>query len=380
MRLERHILVELFFNFAFASAAIYFVASIFIVIQVFFAGNLPMLSAATVAPLLLLTRSELLTPCAFLLGVVFTYGRFSAELEYMATQACGIHPFRMLAPVVFMGLALTFVQWGILSYVMPTILVRADTIVDELALRGFEQIEPGRTELDAKGFYMSWARRSGMAFEDVVVDMKARVSGDGGNEELAIVRGHAERVEVVLEPSVIRFWLYGLQTGDRGYAPRIKRVSVTIPKDKLRDSSTFRPKPEFFTSDVLLALGIRMGHVAEQLRGAEEGSVEARGAKRARDESRRDLYAFQRRAAWSFAPLLLGLLGAPIAIWIRRGTRLSALVLAFGVFLLVYFPLAKIGGDALVDVESIPIGVCAWLATGVSGVLVGILNFRLARR
>lgn len=382
MRLERHILQELVGNFLFSAVAIFFVAGLLTVIQVFFASDLPMVSAITTVPLLLLARSEILLPCAFLFGVVFTYGRYSAEFEYMATQACGVHPFRSLTPVLVLGLLLTAGQLALLSYAIPGILLRADRITEMLAAQVLENFEPSRTEFEAKraGFYMSWARRNGLAFEDVVLDANpggAEVNGaapQGGG-----LHGRADRVEVVFEPGAMRLWVFGFQTSGKGVRAKLDRFSISIPREKLLGGDAVRARPDFLASDALLALSIRFRWQAMRLAG-EAGELPALARERNEREGRRMGYAFHRRAAWAFAPLVLGLLGAPIAIWFRRGTRLGALLLAFGVFLLVYFPLGKIGGDGLSEVGAVPVWASAWLATGVCAAIIGAFLFRIARR
>lgn len=381
VRLERHILQELVSNSLFAAAALYFIAGVILSIQVYFAKDLPMISAVTAAPILLYSRSELLTPCAFLTGVVFTYGRLGAELEYMATQACGVHPLRVVAPVALLGLTLTGIQWWSASYAIPDLLVRSDRLTQKLTKEVLTRFEPGRNEFEVPqaGFYMSWQKRKGLAFEDVVIDARGQVDGSTTSAPEGTVRGRAKRVEVSFEPQVLRLWIYGLQTPQRGSQLRVEKLSLALRLDKLGQSSTFVAKPEYFTSDALFTAALRRGTLGRIPTEPEdrEGSI-ARSKDRA--QAHHFFYAFHRRAAWAFASLVLGLVGAPVALFFRRGTRLGGLVVAFGIFLLVYFPLARIGGEGLSAKESVPFWVSAWMATAVSSVVALVLLARLARR
>jgi hypothetical protein len=355
------------------------VAGVILAIQVFFVRDLPMISAVTAAPILLFARSELLTPCAFLTGVVFTYGRLGAELEYMATQACGIHPFRVLAPVAFVGLVLTGAQWWIASYGVPDLLVRSDRLTEALTKEALMKIEPTRNEFELReaGLYMSWGNRNGLALEDVVIDFKGRPdtsSAPGGSG----LRGWAKRVELVFEPQVLRIWIYGFRSAQRGGRGEFDKGSISFKLDKLRQTSAFHAKADLMPTDALLAAALRRRWLGMSRVDAE--SRDATAAARDRGQAHQYFYTLYRRAAWSFASLLLGLLGAPIALWFRKGTRLGGLVVAFAVFLLVYFPLARIAGDGLSTRESIPVWLSAWGASFVSIVLVCAFAFRLSRR
>jgi LPS export ABC transporter permease LptF/LPS export ABC transporter permease LptG len=53
-------------------------------------------------------------PIALLIGLLIAFGRFSADRESVALQACGISIFRMLRPVAFVATA----AWAVTSYVM----------------------------------------------------------------------------------------------------------------------------------------------------------------------------------------------------------------------------------------------------------------------
>lgn len=381
MRLERHILKELFSNFLFAAAALYFVAGVLIAIQVFFVGDLPMSSAVTAAPILLLGRAELLTPCAFLTGVVFTYGRLSAELEYMATQACGVHPFRITAPILAAGLLLTSLQLWISNHVVPQMLLSADRVALKVTSDALLNLEPGRTEFEAKqaGFYMSWRNRNGSVFEDVVIDARAKSDAAPSDGNATMIRGRAKQVKIEFEPQAIRFWIYGFQSAQKSFQFSAERFSIALPVSLLGTAASFHAKTDFLKTDVLISLALRHGEYAKWLRATGDPSDRAWG-NRLRTDSHRYAFNAQRRAAWAFAPLLLGMLGAPIAIWFRRGTRLGGLVVAFGVFLLIYFPFARIGGDGLAEVVNVPTWISAWMATVVSLILACVFFFRLARR
>ena len=57
--------------------------------------------------LLLPSSLSLTIPMSVLLGILIGFGRLSADREFVALQACGVSPFRLLRPVAFVALVAT---------------------------------------------------------------------------------------------------------------------------------------------------------------------------------------------------------------------------------------------------------------------------------
>ncbi len=362
-----HVLRELLASVLFAATAIYFVVSFGVVIQTLMTQQLSLASVLTLTPFLLLALSELLTPLAFLVGVLFTYGRLAADNEYLASQACGVHPIRMLLPVVAVGLAIAAGQVWVLGTAIPAISLRKDGWARDFTIEAIRTIPPSVTQFTAPkiGFYMSWARREGLVFEDVQIDYREHV-------------GRAERVRVVSGSDAMRLEFTGFQMLDEKGSMRAGRLTLEFRYSEFGETPRFRDKEEFQSSDELVALALRAGARRAEAQADPASPLVARAERDGRLE-RKATYIVHRRAAWAVTALLFGLVGAPIAIWLRRGTRLAALVFGLGICFVLFFPLSKLG-DAL-DMNRIgPPWADAWLATAVLAAVASAFVFRLVRR
>ncbi|MFN0206458.1 MAG: LptF/LptG family permease [Planctomycetota bacterium] len=412
MRLERFLLRELIVNFLFAMIVIYSIATIGTVIQLFTHREVPLLISLTFAPMALLSRSELLTPFAFLVAVLFTYGRISAENEYLATQACGIHPFRILAPVLLTGLLLSALQSYLLAFVVPNLWIARDRIFDDLASQSIMNLDSGRNEIDIPEIrlYLSWQRREGAVLEDVYIDFRGGSKGEGAasksgetaskpgdvtietgdpasatnpvhdksNDDKSVLQGFAERLEIVNEPLTYRLVFTGFHAGEKRSFGQAS-FSILLEKLALRNKSNFRDRREFMTSDELVGIARRADRRLTLLSKNSKDPAEKKRYEYDFKESRVNWYEFERRIAWSFASLLFGMIGAPIAIWLKRGTRLFAIVAALGIVFILYFPLTK-AGDALIQKQHIPVALCAWPASALLAILSCAFFYRLVRR
>lgn len=423
MRLERHILRELLQNFLFATAVVYFVMTIGLVVQLFSSREVPFQYSLTLAPVALLMRSELLTPLAFLVAVLFTYGRISAENEYLATQACGIHPLRLVSPVILTGLILSAIQAWILSFAVPNLWLSREQIIERVAVAALTSLEPSRTEFEAPnvGFYMTWKRREGLYFEDVFLDYKGNLKKRDTDEEESpvashpvvtesnpasskpaasnpanvsvkpassappqaiedsIMKGMAKSVELVQEPERLRFIFRGFRTIGNGATYEAGRVDLLLnTKSAFGQDSSFPSRPEFLTSDRLVDQAVRADDRYSSKRMA--GALPARASNDPdMKASRKYWYEAERRVAWSLASVLFGMLGVPVAIWLKRGTRLSAMLASLGILFLLYYPLSK-AGDGLAGTSSVPIPACAFGGTAVTAAVAAFFLFRLVRR
>lgn len=410
MRLERHILKELFLNFVFTTIVLHFVATVGVVIQLFTTQRVPIQVSLLLAPIALLARSDLLIPLCFLVAVLFTYGRISAENEYVATQACGVHPARTLGPMILIGLLISLAQAWVLSFALPNLWLQRNRILDKAALEMIANIEPSQNEFEAKqvGFRMTWKRHDGFYFEDVFLDIQGapgdRESGGAANapgksaesrpessvasapakdedrdEPKPLLKGAAKSVEVFYEQESIRFRIRGFRTAMRNSTYELGSFDFILNNSTLSDGGTFRARPEFLTSDVLVELALRADRRVAAAPAAAQGTTERRLIEFDKNSSRRYWYEMMKRSAWSFAALLFGFLGAPLAIWLRRGTRLAAVAVALGILFLLYFPLSKVG-DALIAKPNVPVWICAFMATLVASVISGAFYYKLVRR
>ena len=69
--------------------------------------------------LILPTLLETTLPMAFLLGILYGCGRLSRDSETLAFKACGVGPFRLLAPVALVAVAVSVLTLGSSIFVRP---------------------------------------------------------------------------------------------------------------------------------------------------------------------------------------------------------------------------------------------------------------------
>ncbi len=129
-----------------------------------------------------------LASLGFLLGLVSTFGRLSADKEWTAMLMAGIHPARLFLPGFLLAAGLGFVTHRLLAEVSPRWKLEQGNFRVGALLEGFKTLAPGRTELDFGRFYLGAVARDGLAF----VDVQIRVPRAEGEEDLALVARRAE--------------------------------------------------------------------------------------------------------------------------------------------------------------------------------------------
>jgi hypothetical protein len=271
-------------------------------------------------------------------------------------------------------------------------------LAQELLLEQIRHLDPGKNEYKVPGstFYMRWRHREGLRFEHVVLKHDA-----AEGSKTPSINGIADVVTITFDDPDdaskppdrrgISFAIQGLQSTEgkvevENFTLLFAYASIY---EHMNADSGFEAKLRFLRTDEIVSAAVRAGWRAKlwdpsETNGAESESASAPAKSKAagnpwKVERRRNLVEVNRRAAWSMCALLFGLFGAPIALWLRRGTRLAAIVVALGIVFIVYFPLAKLG-DALADVPCVPYWVAPWIATTVLAAMTGGLLFRLCRR
>src|SRR5262245_20251061 len=77
------------------------------------AGKTGILLVIQYLAVLLPVRSIEIFPVAALLATLFSLGNLSHRREIIAAMAVGIHPWRLVQPLIWMGLALSMFAWGL---------------------------------------------------------------------------------------------------------------------------------------------------------------------------------------------------------------------------------------------------------------------------
>jgi lipopolysaccharide export system permease protein len=268
-------------------------------------------------------------PIAFLFGVMAGIGRLAGDAEVTAMAACGLGLRSLLLPVLSLGVLVSAATAVLLIEVEPAARLRLRRVLEDVAARG-EMLRPGQfVNLAGRVVYVQ-RRDEGNRLSGVLV-------ADRSNPERPFVIAaetgwfhfDRDRQEIVLE----------LERGDLHLDPR--------PRDDLEHRriafEAFRyavdATPILEKERVLKAAEMSLRELGQHLADAESGTLppEAR-------ELDPNVYRvhIQRRLALPLAPLVLALLGVPLALRPTRGARSSGTLLCIAL-LVAYYTLLTVG-------------------------------------
>lgn len=338
LRLQRYLLAELLASFALVLllvTGIFLAASLLQVLHRF--PSLSVLALLESTPLFLGMALPVTTPLAFLIACLLSYGRFADDNEFLAFQMGGISPRHAAAPAICAAACISLGTVGLLCDVNP---ILRGTMKSVMRGQVKEQVErmrsSGATNVRLENMEMSWKDRDGEWYRDVFLTYTTEVTpADGGEKVKTTRQARADRAQVKLTdetPMRLKVTLVGGRIPGTNDTVEVGKQDVYIDLDDERHDT--KSKDEMRASE----LYYRMARL-EPLLGRVHESPEW-------DSWRKYAGEYWRRVAIGLAPLALALLGVPLGLIARRGSRAQALVLALFVALPVYYPLL-LWGDAL---------------------------------
>jgi lipopolysaccharide export system permease protein len=351
--LQRYILRELLGSFAFAFCSLLAVCLVGTSFQVFrtFPG-LGFQILATTLPVATGTMASWITLVASSTSSTLVYARLSAENEITAMRTCGIHTGRILAPALLLGLILVGACYPLNEYVVPWTrhnqrrLFRASTLsVLQRPPAGNQDFRIGNTRityLDFQDGRMNSPRITKVKGLKLVMDY---------NAESGIILTEERPLRIVLTKP--RGW----QLNDKGQEEQFSAesdVSVEVSTEEYDTAPRQNlDKPSWELWD--LAFKSRNPAVRNPI-----------------------LMILHTRYAASLAPLLFVLVGMPVGILVRRGSRLAGLGAAlppFLVYLVSYFIFQGLG-----DKNRVPPLIAAYTPDFLLAALAFALQWGIARR
>jgi lipopolysaccharide export LptBFGC system permease protein LptF len=301
MILQRYILRELVQHFVFAFTAVMGVSLLGTTFQVFrtFEGlglvlllKIAPLAVGYVAPWALLVASAT--------AATLVYGRMSAENEITAMKASGIGVVRILAPAFLFSLGLCVAGYGLAEHVTPWARHTKRTSAREAMFEVLKAPPPGIQRFNISAYKLSY------------LDFK-----DGRLEKPSLLRFADEKL--LME--------YHAPSGQIHVAGRAVKIVMSRPRYTQYDPKTGAQHRFEAQSDVEIPLELD-DFIPEERRIEDKPSDELwRLYYFSTDRKRRALILLilHSRYAQAAAPLLLVLVGAPIGIWVRKGSRLAGL-------------------------------------------------------
>ena len=302
MILQRYMLRELVQHFLFAFLAVMGVSLLGTTFQVFrsFEG-LGMVLILKVAPL----AAGYVAPWALLVAAAtastLVYGRMSAENEITAMKASGIASSRILAPAILFGLGLAAGGYGLSEHVVPWARHTKRVFGREAVFEVLKTPPPG-----SQRFNLSTYKLSYLDFKDGRLEKPSLLRFDRSGKLLMEYHAPAGQIRIAQGTLVIvmsrpRYSQYDLKTGAEHRFQAESDIEIPLELDDyIPDERRLEDRP------------------AEELWRLHD----AEASPKKRDDL---LLILHTRWSQAAAPFLLVLVGAPIGVWVRKGSRLAGL-------------------------------------------------------
>src|SRR5262245_15139833 len=298
-------------------------------------------------------------PMSLLLGLLVTFGRLSADREFVALQACGVSPLRLMRPVGVLAIAGCVATGYVMLVAVPDASQTFREITfNVIATQAEGEVKP-RVFYDEFPSVVLYVREIPQSGGWNGVFMADNSSGEGSAIYLArrgriVIDRQKQTVEMILE-DVTR------HTADPSGKYEVFRFV---------DRFTLRLNPDRMFPKGGISKGDREMSVTE-LR-AKSAELQAQGT-----YPHNQLFEIQKKFSIPAACLVFGLIGVALGVTNRRDGKLANFVIGisiiFAYYILLFF------GQSLTKGRVIPPWFGAWLPNIVLGAL-GLLLFKLRNR
>jgi LPS export ABC transporter permease LptF/LPS export ABC transporter permease LptG len=297
--------------------------------------------------------AALTIPMALLIGILVAMGRLSADREVVVLMACGVSPYRLLQPILFVGV----VCWGLSSWVMLKAMPDANQTFREIS----QTIVMDRAEGEV---------RPRVFFEDfpnlVLYVNEVPIGGTGWNDVLAadsrnpaqpvILLAKRGRMVINREARTIQMVL------EEGTRHTTKLDDPSAYEVARFDSTLMSLDPESVFPRKGPARGDREMTIEELHAKAEEMSAQG-------ISPHNQVMEIHKKFSIPVACFVFAILGLALGATSRKDGKLAAFVLGIGVIFAYY--VVMYGGEALAKGHWLPAWLAMWLPNFVLGA-VGI--------
>lgn len=302
-------------------------------------------------------------PTSVLVGTATGFGQLGQDSELVAIRAAGVGTLRIIAPLMFLGVILSLLNFYVAFFVSPVSAQNLRDIALRAALYRLESpVEPRSfyTGMPGKVVYVREGDKEKGLWGKIFIQWE---EGEGGVRLVTARNGRldfsGEQAELVLEDAL----LTTLPSG--GFEAFAKGAHVTIER-----SANMRLRDE--------RLDLGRGSIARRMREREPELDELDWAgllQRARNANdpkvrREASIVFQRRLTLSLCPIIFAFFGAGLGLKVVRGGRSKGFLLSLTAMLFYY--LLSIAGEQLARAGTVPPIQGSWLAF-VTAVCAGFL-------
>jgi LPS export ABC transporter permease LptG/LPS export ABC transporter permease LptF len=288
-------------------------------------------------------------PMAVLSGTIIGLGRMGSDSELVAMRAAGISTWKMLWPVLLLGAVATAVNFELNLQEAPRAQEQLRAVGLRAALYKLDSpVEPRTFATEIPG-YVIYVRDGDLAQGEwgrVFIHAK---DDDGSIRVITAHKGRIdsskEQSELVLQDAV-QTKLPPPETPNQSYVvERLQQLRILFNTGR-NELLTRVQKPQLSPDEM------RWNDLRKT---ASQGTA---------TETREAQTVLHKRLALSVTPLLFSLLGAAVALRLRRGSRGFGVLLSL-VIMLVYY-LVTLAGDQLARAGSVPASFGAWLSTALT--------------
>ncbi len=364
--LDRSLLKELAYNLAFTLA---------VITSVFFTGaavkflhkypQIDLVLLFQVLPFFLLYHLEFVLPLSLLIAVMLVYGRAAANNEITTIKSGGVHPYRVFLPAFLIGALISVASVYLSNQWSP----RAETAFKQSLTnrrsvkRLFENsIEKDLRHLEDGGITVNWIseefpEEGGLILYDARIRMPVPGKSKSEQEEIQTLGADIE-VQFDAERDTVGLHLRNVECLQ---GPWKGRTDLQLTWH-MGSGVTWSKRLKYLTGSELWAQYARAKEGLHPLRTP--GEI---------------LSKIHERLALSTSSLFFVLIGAPLALVFRAGSRLVAFLVSFLVVLFVFYP-SHLMAKTLSEQQIVHPVLAAWSGSLLLFVLgLGLLLFVVRR-
>lgn len=370
--LYRYILAEHVGPFVFAvftATLVLLLARIFKMMELIISKGVDVLTVGELFSYFLPSLLAMTVPMAVMVASLMAFGRLSSDNEITALKSAGVSLYRIVWPVVVVGLVMGVGMYFFIDRVVPASNLRfKDLMLSigmkrpdlELKERVFIQDFPGYELYIEKMDDRTGEMRNVTIFQMEGGRLKSTIVAERGRVASRNVRGlvvlelyDGEMHEVTPEnPETYRRLRFDKQTVNLEFDSELVRTASAAKGDREMTAAEMRAAVEKLKEGIAMTgAEAATTFIEEKYRQQQIDLLERR-----KDEYLVEIY---KKTAIPFACAALVLVGAPMGVIIRRGGKGAGFSFSIGFFLLYYIML--LAGEAFGDRGMMPPFLAMWL-------------------
>ena len=315
---------------------------------------------ADVLPYFIPQAVSYIIPIAILIAGVFVFGRLSEDNEIMVIRYSGVHLSKIIWPLILFGLALSILVIWLNVFVIPhtqsaTSFLTINTIKNSIMSPSLIN----RTIKLPGGYQIYYNDIIGNSLKDVSV-----IQLDKNGDLYQHIKAQEGKLELSEETSQLTLTL--------------QKVTEVTWEEKGKEPMVL-PNSESLKSIVDLSGVLIPKRKNLSTMSQKELNKMIKNNDTSRFRLSEILVEKYRRYAISFAPLLFLLIGIPIGIIIRKGSKVAGLGISALIIFLGYYPLT-IFGTYLGNINKITPQLAIWLPNGIILIIAIILTYTIFKK